>query len=218
MKGPKGKSKNRDAGTLETKAIQSVNKEAIRDMLLNNIIPTIHAQWLAQLSKDIIIQWDNSKPYQIPKDDEFQAATQAYGFNIQFVFQTAQSPDLNVLDLGLLNVIKSIEYQSFPKNLDELIEKMEEAFEEFDPIMNKHTWITLQSCMIEILEKQGGNNFAPPHMGKRRLDNEGRLPQLLKVDKGLITQAVNYLNTISIPATGVNVDAQDMEVGCRLMN
>ncbi|XP_021762904.1 uncharacterized protein LOC110727635 [Chenopodium quinoa] len=129
----KKKSKNREAGTMETKAIQSVNRDAIREMILNKIIPTIHAEWPQQLSKNIVIQWDNARPHQVPNDEEFVAATKANGFNIQFVFQPAQLPDLNVLDLGLFKVIQSIQYQSFPKNLDELIEKVAEAFEVFDP-------------------------------------------------------------------------------------
>ncbi|XP_021735669.1 uncharacterized protein LOC110702271 [Chenopodium quinoa] len=97
----KKKSKNREAGTLETKVIQNVNREAIRDMIMNKIIPTIHAQWPQQLSKNIVIQWDNARPHQVPTYADFLAATQANGFNIKFVFQPAQSPDLNVLDLGL---------------------------------------------------------------------------------------------------------------------
>ncbi|XP_021742724.1 uncharacterized protein LOC110708806 [Chenopodium quinoa] len=163
----KKKSKNRDAGTLETKAIQSVTKECIREMLLTHVIPTIYAKRPEQLPKDIIIQWDNARPPQVPKDEEFQVTFHAHDFNIQFIFQPAQSPETNVLDLGLFSVIQSLQYQSFPRNLDDLIKEVARAFQEFDPTLNKYTWITLQSCLIKILEKQGGNNFTPPHMKKR---------------------------------------------------
>ncbi|XP_021726134.1 uncharacterized protein LOC110693281 [Chenopodium quinoa] len=40
----KKKSKNRDAGVMETKVVQSVTKEEIRKMLMTNIIPAIHRQ------------------------------------------------------------------------------------------------------------------------------------------------------------------------------
>ncbi|XP_021734863.1 uncharacterized protein LOC110701536 [Chenopodium quinoa] len=206
------KSKNREAGTIETKDIQSVNKDAIREMILDKIIPTIHAEWPPELSKNIIIQWDNARPHQVPKDEEFLAATQANGFNIQFVFQPAQSPDLNVLDLGLFKAIQSNQYQSFPTNLDELIEKVDEAFEMFDPTLNRYTWITLQSCMIKVLEKQGGNNFNPPHMGKARLDRQGALEDILKVDKKLVANTVEYLNTLFVPTTGPQPHHEEMEV------
>ncbi|XP_021769867.1 uncharacterized protein LOC110734117 [Chenopodium quinoa] len=194
----KKKSKNRDARTLETKAIQSVTKECIRETLLTHVILTIYEKWPQQLPKDIVIQWDNARPHQVPKDEEFQVACHAHGFNIQFILQPAQSPETNVLDLGLFSVIQSLQYQSFPRNLDDLIKEVARAFQEFDPILNKYTWITLQSCLIKILEKQGGNNFSPPHMKKRSLDNQGLLPQLLEVDRDLIGQVVHFLDTVTI--------------------
>ncbi|XP_021722427.1 uncharacterized protein LOC110689909 [Chenopodium quinoa] len=162
------KSKNRDVGTVEIKATQNVNKEAIRAMLLTNVILGIKAKWPSHLPKDIFIQWDNARPHQIPRDEEFESACQSKGFNIQFISQPAQSPNLNVLDQGLFNVIQSIQYQSFPKNLKELIDKVKEAYDLFNPMLNKHCWITLQCCMEEILRHKGGNNFTPPHKGKKK--------------------------------------------------
>ncbi|XP_021774360.1 uncharacterized protein LOC110738304 [Chenopodium quinoa] len=106
----KKKSKNRDARVMETKVVQSVTKEEIRKMLMTNIIPALYRQWHPSLSKDIYIQWDNAKPHQIPRDNEFITACTTHGFNIQMVFQPAQSPDLNVLDFGLFKVIQSLQY------------------------------------------------------------------------------------------------------------
>ncbi|XP_021753800.1 uncharacterized protein LOC110719208 [Chenopodium quinoa] len=175
----KKKSKNREAGAVEIKATQNLNKEAIRTMLLNNVIPAIKSKWPPHLFKDIWIQWDNVRPHQIPKNEEFIAACQSNGFTIQFIYQPAQSPDLNVLDLGLFNVIQYIQYQSFPKNLEELIDKVKEAYDLFNLVLNKHCWITLQCCMEEILKHLGGNNFTPPHKGKKRLERIGLLPEQL---------------------------------------
>ncbi|XP_021749384.1 uncharacterized protein LOC110715117 [Chenopodium quinoa] len=206
----KKKSKNRDKGTIEAKAVQSINKEAIRDMLLNHVIPTLHEQWPSQLPKNITIQWDNARPHQVPQDAEFQEATQAYGFNIQFVFQPAQSPDMNALDLGLFNVIQSIQYQSFPQNVDDLIKEVDIAFQQFEPELNKYSWLTLQSCMVEVPKRRGGNNYITPHMKKRSLDRQGILPDLLEVDKGLIGEVVTYLDSITIPVNGE--DEGHMEV------
>ncbi|XP_021752459.1 uncharacterized protein LOC110717965 [Chenopodium quinoa] len=208
----KKKSKNREAGTVEIKAIQNVNKEAIRAMLLNNVIPAIKSKWPPHLSKDIWIQWDNARPHQIPKDEEFIAACQSHGFKIQFIYQPAQSPDLNVLDLGLFNVIQPIQYQSFPKNLGELIDKVKEAYELFDPVLNKHYWITLQCCMEEILKNLGGNNFTPPHKGKKRQDRLGMLSEQLQVDKNVVQQSVDYLNTLFISTGEGNEEDEGMQV------
>ncbi|XP_042032292.1 uncharacterized protein LOC121778997 [Salvia splendens] len=49
----KRKSKNRPRGTLETKSIPSVNKETMRECLLNQIIPTIKAKCPANACKSI---------------------------------------------------------------------------------------------------------------------------------------------------------------------
>ncbi|KAH6778522.1 hypothetical protein C2S51_009834 [Perilla frutescens var. frutescens] len=56
-------SKNRRKGTLETKAIESITKEVIRDCLINQILPSIKAKWIPFASKVIYIQQDNAKPH-----------------------------------------------------------------------------------------------------------------------------------------------------------
>ncbi|XP_021749691.1 uncharacterized protein LOC110715416 [Chenopodium quinoa] len=208
----KKKSKNREAGVVEIKATQNVNKEAIRAMLLNNAIPGIKAKWPSHLPKDIWIQKDNARPHQIPRDEEFVSACQSNGFNIQFIYQPPQSLNLNVLDLGLFNVIQSLQYQSFPKNLVELINRVKEAYELFNPVLNKHCWITLQCCMEEILNHLGGNNFTPPHKGKKRLERIGLLPEQLQVDNKVVKQAIDYLNTIFISTSEGNEEDEGQEV------
>ena len=103
-------SKNRKAGTMETKAVQNITSQVIREMLLTKVIPAIKEKWPAELAKDIYIQWDNARPHQIPRDEEWFQATQTDGWNINFIFQPPQSPDLNVLDLGLFRTIQSLQY------------------------------------------------------------------------------------------------------------
>ncbi|XP_021717632.1 uncharacterized protein LOC110685409 [Chenopodium quinoa] len=158
----KKSSKNRAASTWETKTLQNVNREVIREML-----PT--------------------KP--------------------------AQSPDLNVLDLGLFRSIQSLQYLSFPCNLDELVEKVIESYDTFNPKVNKYIWVTLQRCMIKILKGQGWNKYKIPHMNKNKLENLGILPDQVKVKKEIVMEAVEYLNTMFRPANQGNQDAaEDMEV------
>ncbi|XP_021773301.1 uncharacterized protein LOC110737253 [Chenopodium quinoa] len=209
----KKSSKNRAVGTMVTKALQNVNREVIREMLLNKVIPAIISKWPESQPKNVIIQWDNARPHQIPTDDEFIAATTSNGFNIHFVFQPAQSPDLNVLDLGLFRSIQSLQYQSFPKNVDELVEKVIESYNTFKPEVNKYIWVTLQRCMIKILKAEGGNKYKIPHMNKKKLENLGTLPNVVHVQEEVVTEAVEYLNTMFRPASQGNHDAEeDMEV------
>ncbi|XP_021744189.1 uncharacterized protein LOC110710225 [Chenopodium quinoa] len=208
----KKKTKNRDAGTWETKAVQNVNKDAVKNMLMEHIIPAIQEQWPASLPKNIKIQWDNARPHQIPKGQEFIDACHANGFNIEMVYQPAQSPDLNVLNLGLFEVIQSLQYQSFSNNLDDLNKEVTNAYNAFETKVNKYIWLTLQLIMIQILTKQGGNNFQPPHMKKKKLDRLGILPKHIHVSRELVHQVVTYLDTMFIPTTDATGEDAYMEV------
>ncbi|XP_021717069.1 uncharacterized protein LOC110684935 [Chenopodium quinoa] len=212
----KKSSKNRQAGNLVIKAIQNVNKDAIREMLFNKVIPAIISKWPSCMDKNICIQWDNARPHKIPQDEEFLAATTQQGFNITMKYQPPQSPDLNVLDLGLFNTIQSIQYEHFPNNVDELTEKVEEAFTTFDANANKYIWLSLQSCMTEILKKDGGNNYILQHMKKRLLDRQGILPERLEVPYELVQSAVKYLNDRFRPSQYINKN-QLMNMKWKLM-
>ncbi|XP_021732073.1 uncharacterized protein LOC110698865 [Chenopodium quinoa] len=206
-------SKKRARGTMETKALQNINREVIREMLLTKVIPAIMSKWPEGLPKDVVIQWDNVRPHQVPTDAEFLAVTTANGFNIQFVFQPAQSPDLNVLDLGLFRSIQSLQYQSFPRDLEELVEKVKQSYDTFNPHVNKYIWVTLQKCMIKILKAEGGNKYKIPHLNKKRLENLGNLPDLVEVQKEVALEAVEYLNTMFRPANqGTEEVTEDLEV------
>ncbi|XP_042041456.1 uncharacterized protein LOC121786928 [Salvia splendens] len=91
----KRKSKNRPRGTLETKPIPSVNKEAMRECLLNQIIPAIKAKWPANASKNIYIQQDNAKPHLRSFDSQFDELASSDGFKFHLISQPANSPDTN---------------------------------------------------------------------------------------------------------------------------
>ncbi|XP_021734052.1 uncharacterized protein LOC110700761 [Chenopodium quinoa] len=95
----KKSSKNRAAVTMVTRALQNVNREVIRDMLLNKVIPAIKDKWPESLPKNVVIQWDMQG---------------------HIKYQEMKS---------LFRSIQSLQYQSFPNNLDELVEKKEIVLE-----------------------------------------------------------------------------------------
>ena len=63
----------------------------------------------------------------------------------------------------------------------ELIQQVERAFNEYPPHKIAYGFITLQSCLEEILKSDGNNTYRIPHMNKDRLRQEGRLPNSLPV-------------------------------------
>ncbi|KAL7154874.1 hypothetical protein ABFS83_03G033200 [Erythranthe nasuta] len=183
----KRNSVNRVAGALETKPIASVKRDVIRSFLIEKVIPTIKDKWPREDSRyPIFIQQDNARTH-IPQDDiEFCRVAKEDGFDIRLMCQLPNSPELNVLDLGFFSAIQSLQYKESPKNVDELINAVERAFEGFSARKSNRIFLTLQSCMIEIMRGKGSNKFKIPHMSKAMLEREGRLPTQLKCDRELV--------------------------------
>ena len=190
----KRSSKNRVAGTMETKAILSVTKAITRSFLIDKVLPAIRTKWpCCNINDTIYIQQDNAKPHIDPSDLEFLEATSKDEFDIRLSFQPPNSPDLNVLDLGFFRAIQSLQYQEAPKTIDELVYAVEKSFEELSSSNLNHIFLTLQVCMIEVIKVYGGNNYKLPHMGKNQLMRDGNLPIQLQCELDIVKKAWDYL-------------------------
>ncbi|KAF7127220.1 hypothetical protein RHSIM_Rhsim11G0002500 [Rhododendron simsii] len=166
----KRSSKNRVAGTLETKAITSITKEIMRSCLIDKVLPAIRAKWPHYDSTEtIFIQQDNAKPHIQQLDSEFVQAARKDGFDIRLSFQPPNSLDLNVLDLGYFNSIQSLQHQEAPTTIDELVAAVEKSFENLSFQSLNEVFLSLQACMIEIMKVDGGNHYKQPHLGKNML-------------------------------------------------
>ncbi|XP_056683210.1 uncharacterized protein [Spinacia oleracea] len=186
-------SKNRDRGTPETKAIVSITREVIRAKLIEEVLPAIMAKWPANACKEIWIQQDNAKPHISVDDAEFRAAATKNGFKIRLTCQPAQSPDLNVLDLGFFRAIQSLQYKAFPKDTKELLKSVEDAFQAYEPRLVNYNWLHLQYCMLEILKVEGSNKYKNPHNKKHAMDRLGILPTQVEVPEELIEESRKIL-------------------------
>ncbi|XP_042008973.1 uncharacterized protein LOC121757505 [Salvia splendens] len=186
-------SKNRSRGTLETKPIPSVNKEAMRECLLNQIIPAIKAKWPTNASKEIYIQQDNAKPHLKSSDSQFDDLASSDGFKFHLISQPANYPDTNVLNLGFFRAIQSLQDDKLATKIDELLGNVWSSFEELTPQTLNNVFLTLQSCLIKILEVHGGNNYKIPHLNKERLRRAVGLPTSLEVEENLVKENLEYL-------------------------
>ncbi|XP_010692740.2 uncharacterized protein LOC104905803 [Beta vulgaris subsp. vulgaris] len=195
----KKRSCNREVGTIETKPVESVTKEVIRRILIDNVIPSIMQNWLAFLPMNIQLQRDNARPHISVDDMEFKQAATQNGFNVQLVNQPPQSHDLNLLDLCLFTDLQSIHNQSFPQNIDELIARVQDAYEFYDTEKIKFAWLELQYVITEILKDKGGNNYKNPHHGKAYLQRIGKLSENVEIEQSLLDEAVKYLNEREVP-------------------
>ncbi|XP_074266707.1 uncharacterized protein LOC141589988 [Silene latifolia] len=127
----KRNSRNRVAGTMETKCIESINKQVVKDMILKIVIPAIKAKWLEGENKHIIIQQDNARPH-IKNWIRFQSQANKDGWNIELSCQPPNSPDLNVLDLGFFRAIQSLQQRKNAYKLDKLVVEVNNAFEKLE--------------------------------------------------------------------------------------
>jgi hypothetical protein len=98
---------------------------------------------------------------------------------VKLYTQPAQSPDLNVDDLGFFNSLQSKYYRTSPKNSVELIEMVKDAYKKYPLVSLNQIWLTLQSVMNMIIEERANNKFKIPHINKDRLERIDELPYLL---------------------------------------
>ena len=101
----------------------------------------------------IFIQQDNARTHVDPMDTEFCEAAQEDGFYIRLMCQPPNSPDLNVLDLGLFRALQSLRYKQAVKTIDDLIHAVEETFENYPVAQLNHIFLTLQ-LLLEIIKSK----------------------------------------------------------------
>lgn len=192
------RSKNRDAGTLELKALTSVKRKDIKAYLIEKIIPVIHERWpIEDRGNTIFIQQDNARTHVECDDKEFQEAASKNGFDIRLMCQPPKSPDLNILDLGFFSAIQSLQYQACPTTVEDLVHAVEDSYEEYSSEKVNYIFLTLQTCMKEIMKVGGKNNYQIPHMKKAALDREGRLPLQISSDVSLVQSVMDTLASSS---------------------
>ncbi|XP_010445048.1 PREDICTED: uncharacterized protein LOC104727658 [Camelina sativa] len=195
MEPAKRRSKNREAGTLELKAVTSVKREDIKACLIEKVLSVIHEKWpLEDRGKTIFIQQDNARTHIECGDKDFQEVASSNGFDIQLMCQPPNSPDLNILDLGFFSAIQSLQHKECPKTIEDLVRAVEESFENYPTEKVNHIFLTLQLCMQEIMKVGGSNKYKTPHMSKSVLERDDQLPIQISCDPLLVQSVLNTLN------------------------
>ncbi|XP_057793068.1 uncharacterized protein LOC131009674 [Salvia miltiorrhiza] len=189
----KRNSKNRAAGTMEWKPIQSITKQVVKDCLINQIVPAIKAKWPANASKTIYIQQDNVRPHIQDSDPDFRAIASADGFDIHLVHQPPNSPDTNINDLGWFRAIQSLQTELVCTNMDDLVNAVINSFNELSPNTLNKVFLSMQSCMVGIMKVKGRNNYKIPHLWNDALIRQDMLPLNLQVLSELVRECISYL-------------------------
>ena len=104
-------SKNCPRGTMELKNV-SVTKEVFRSYVRNFVLPSIQDRWPCccvgrNLRREtVMVQFDNCRVHMKPAEfDQIADEFEMNGLEIHSFFQPSNSPDTNVLDLGVFNTI-----------------------------------------------------------------------------------------------------------------
>lgn len=183
---------NRPAGT-PTWENDTIDRDKYRQLMISEVLPAIIAKfpwtYLTRNGKSVKIQQDGAKSHIEDDDEEWLQAVEELGVNVKLYTQAAQSPDLNINDLAFFRSIMSLKKRAAPRTAFELIDAVKAAYEEYPPEKINRMWLTLQAVMNEIIEADGNNDFKLPHMNKKKLEREDRLPVVLEVTESV----ANYL-------------------------
>jgi hypothetical protein len=167
---------NRPAGAWETKGV-SITKAVYTDFICNKLIPRVCSVWPRDRSvrtQMIAIQQDNPPTHMGPTDPTWlQAANRDSRFKFTLREQPAQSPDTNILDLGLFAALQAAHWKlKRAGTIDGLIASCQRAWEQYDPKLLYRIWSTHQAVCDEILKARGDNDYKLPHMGKAAMERQ----------------------------------------------
>ncbi|GMF36685.1 unnamed protein product [Phytophthora fragariaefolia] len=191
----KRKSKNRPAGTKLKKNIESVNSEVYKHFLLEFVFAAIRKKWpRGDRGRIIYVQQDNATPHVSPRDPDILREAKSDGWDIRLIFQPANSPDFNCLDLGYFSAIQSLQYQTYIASTEQLIEVVEASFRNLDKQKLDNIFLTLQQVMECVLACKGGNAYKLPHLGKAKLLRQRRLHRYIVCDAAVF-EAANAMDT-----------------------
>ena len=188
-------SRHRPRGTLEWKSL-SLTKLVYGNFLFDRVVPSILQSWPRGGNRLVRIQHDNATPHLTADEfhtrwmDEREELQNLYGggleWNLSLYCQPANSPDMNVNDLCFFASIQSLQYHNPTNSLDEMIARLAVIYAAYPRCKLNNSFLTLQSCMNEVIEHNGGCDYKIQHMNKARLERLGLLPQSL-----FVTDAAN---------------------------
>jgi hypothetical protein len=79
-----------------------------------------------------------------------------------------------------------------------LIEGVEEQYNKYEADKLSRSFLTLQSCMIGVMEKGGGIGYEIPHLYKDRLQEERRLGISLTIKADLLVKTRDLIRAAEV--------------------
>ena len=105
---------------------------------------------------------------------------------------------LTYLILVFFRAIQSFN-DAAPKNEEELIHSVQDAYMNYPRKRLNRTWLTLQSVFNQIILCNGDNDYNIEHLSKEKLERIGQLPNVLDVvDEASAFDEISISNTPDI--------------------
>ncbi|ETV71867.1 hypothetical protein H257_13000 [Aphanomyces astaci] len=207
-------SRNRPAGTMELRPV-NVTRPVYKKMLIDNVIPAIKALWPADCSKTVFIQQDNARLHVPPSDADIIKACTSDGWAMKLKYQPPNSPDMNVLDLGFFRAIQALQQTHHSNTYEDIVNATNNAWKDVDPWSLERNFLTLQSCLREVIGCAGGNSYKISHMKKAALKKCGRLPESVSCGKDVYDDGCTLLGQVDLSTVMLELSlqtARDLEM------
>ncbi len=160
----KRSSVNRPKGAMTTTAV-NVDHDVYRRCIIGRVFSAIRERFPNGSRRIVNIQQDNARPH-IKCDDLHVQAAGNDGWKMKMVNQPANSPDLNILDLGLFRSLQAIQPKKYVKEVETLVSVVRKALNEITGDTLLRNFTTLKEVMKCVLDNDGGNYFKVPHSKK----------------------------------------------------
>ncbi|KAG7339351.1 hypothetical protein IV203_025580 [Nitzschia inconspicua] len=145
--------KNHRAGDVKRTNI-NMDRELYQHMTLDLVLLDIKKK-MPPSDRNFVLQQDGARVHLSDDDPSLKVkVTELFGNEdaVKLYTQPAQSPDLNVNDLGFFNSLQSKYYEESPRNAIEIIEMVETVYKSYPMEKLNRIWLTLQSVMNEMKE------------------------------------------------------------------
>lgn len=163
------------AGTMETKCVEAT-RARYKAKLIGEVISAIKASGpAAGRGETIWAQQRNAPSHNINDDRDIFRECATGGWDMRFISQPPNSPDLNILDLNFFNAIQSLQDRSTPRTIDKLIASVNVAINAQTLEQLGMVWTNLK-IILYIMLAQGDNTFKIPHLKATTQRRGGSVP------------------------------------------
>jgi hypothetical protein len=175
----------------------NVTSETYLDMITKpeGVLSKLKEKMFWLKDETIVCQHDGAPGHTGEGNEEFLRQAGIHdGWNIQFITQPAQSPDMNKNDLCFFNSLahRADELKGNAKSLPALLEAVKRAFSDYDEDTLVRIHAFQYATYREILKSDGSNQYYQPHSDIRKRQNMGLDVTDFNLDQNI------YQNALSI--------------------